>query len=143
MKVVVVDDRAVERRTIRSRKNDHRRRLDQRPRRDRFASKHATAAPRAREDLDMMVRDRQDAAARRRIVQDVETYAVFAGSRVWSTTVAAGATEALAAAGGDTWAGGAVPSASSSSSFIPALNALMPFAKSPITRGSFPAPNRM
>ena len=31
----------------------------------------------------------------------------------------------------------------SSSSFMPALKALMPLAKSPITRGSFPAPNRM
>src|SRR5437868_11128317 len=91
-----------------------------------------------------MVRLRHDAAVRRRIVQDSQTYTVLAGSRVWSTTPAVGATEALAAAGGGTWAGCPVASASSgSSSFIPALNALMPFAKSPITRGSFPAPNRM
>src|SRR5205823_3416098 len=101
------------------------------------------AAPRAREYFDAMVRHRHDAAVRRRIVQDIQTYTVLAGSRVWSTTPAVGATEALAATGGGTCAGGAVVSASSSSSFIPALNALMPFAKSPITRGSFPAPNRM
>jgi len=88
-------------------------------------------------------RDRQDAAARRRIVQNFQTYTVFTGSRVWSATLAAGATDAFGATGGGTCAGGAAASASSSSSFIPALNALMPFAKSPITRGSFPAPNRM
>src|SRR3984893_18369229 len=143
MKVVVVDDRAVERRTIRSGQNNHRRRLDQRPRRDQFASEHPTAAPRARKDFDTLVRDRQDAAARRRIVQNFQTYTVFTGSRVWSATLAAGATDAFGATGGGTCAAGAAASASSSSSFIPALNALMPFAKSPITRGSFPAPNRM
>src|SRR5271156_4213659 len=143
MKVVLVNDRAVERRTVRRRQNDHRRRLDQRARRDRFARENPTAALRARSDFDTMVRDRQDAAARRRIVQCIWTYTVLAGSRVWSTTLEAGATEGLAAPGGATWAGGAVASASSSSSFIPALNALMPLAKSPITRGSFPAPNRM
>jgi hypothetical protein len=143
MKVVVVNDRAVERRTIRSGQNNHRRRFDQRPRRGQFASEHPTAAPRARKDFDTMVRDRQDAAARRRIVQNFQAYTVFTGSRVWSATLAAGATDAFGATGGGTCAGGAAASVSSSSSFIPALNALMPFAKSPITRGSFPAPNRM
>ena len=53
----------------------------------------------------------------------------------------AGAGELAAAAGGDTCAGGV--GSASSSSFMPALNALMPLAKSPITRGSFPAPKRI
>src|SRR5262245_45145888 len=55
----------------------------------------------------------------------------------------AGAAEfaAVAAPGGGTCAGGVA--SASSSSFIPALKALIPLAKSPITRGSFPAPKRI
>ena len=54
----------------------------------------------------------------------------------------AGAAVLAAATGGDTCAGADAASGSSSSR-IPALKALMPLAKSPMTRGSFPAPNRM
>src|SRR3984893_19561548 len=86
MKVVVVDDRAVERRTIRSGQNNHRRRLDQRPRRDQFASEHATAAPRARKDFDTMVRDRQGGGARRRPLAKFFTYTVFTGPPAWVAT---------------------------------------------------------
>src|SRR5580704_19469318 len=62
-------------------------------------------------------------------------------SRGRSATVAAGA--AVAAGGGEVTCavGGATVATGSSSSFMPALNALRPLAKSPITRGSFPAPN--
>src|SRR5205085_607207 len=73
MKVVVVDDGAVEGRTILSRQNDHRRRLDQRPRRNRCTGEHPTAAPRARADFDSIVRNRRDAAARRRRIAQEST----------------------------------------------------------------------
>jgi hypothetical protein len=53
----------------------------------------------------------------------------------------ADAVEADEPAGGGTCAGATV--SGSSSSRMPALKALMPLAKSPITRGSLPAPNRI
>src|ERR1700730_6385989 len=70
-----------------------------------------------------------------------EYYIDLAGSRARSTTVVADVAELAAAPGGGSCAGKAAASGSSSS-FMPALKVLMPLAKSPITRGSFPAPNR-
>src|SRR6266851_2078666 len=49
------------------------------------------------------------------------------------------AVEAAVAAGGVTWAGG-LPAVSSSGSFMPDLNALMPLAKSPMTLEILPLP---
>src|SRR5918912_1792544 len=69
---------------------------------------------------------------------------VVPGTQAWSRGRSPAPTEAAevaAPAGGVTCAGG-VLAAVSSSSFIPALKALMPLAKSPMTRGSLPAPNK-
>ena len=71
-----------------------------------------------------------------------EYYIVLAGSRVRSTMVVADVAELAAAPGGGSCAGEAAASGSSSS-FMSALKILIPLAKSPITCGSFPAPNRM
>src|SRR5262249_44997874 len=132
------DDRPVERWTIGGRYDNHRCGLDHRPGLNRDAGEHSATARGAGADLDTVVRYRPQAACLRR--GDHLGRRVQACSRGRSAA-AAGAAVLAAAAGGGTCAGGAV--SVSSSSFIPALKALIPLAKSPITRGSFPAPKRI
>src|SRR5215469_8779666 len=138
MKIVVVDDRSVERRTIGGREKECGRSFDHRPRCDRRAGKDPAAAGGAGADLDAGVRYRAQAGWLRR--RGHLTSSVQACSRGRSAAPA-GAAALAAALGGDTCAVGVV--SASSSSFIPALKALIPLAKSPITRGSFPAPKRI
>src|SRR5215468_576838 len=66
VKVVVVDDRPVEPRTVGRRNDDDRRRLDDAPGRDRRPGKYPATARRTDADLDAVVRDRAEAGKRRR-----------------------------------------------------------------------------
>src|SRR6516165_10639537 len=137
VKVVVVDDRPVEDWTIGDRDYDDGSRLDQCPGHDCRAREDPATSHRADADLYAVVGDRPQEADPRR--------GGYPRSRIQTCSRGRSATpadaELTAAPGGGTCAGGVV--SASSSSFIPALKALMPLAKSPITRGSFPAPNRI
>src|SRR6516165_10066843 len=124
VKIVVVDDRMVECRTIADRDDDDGRRLNHRSRRDGLPREDPATARVADANLDAVVRYRPKVGEHRR-----DGRPDGQGSDVLARTI------------GGTCAGGVV--SASSSSFIPALKALMPLAKSPITRGSFPAPNRI
>lgn len=137
VKVVVVDDRPVECWTIAGRYDDDGRRFDQCSRCDGLPCEDPTAARGAGTDLDAMIRCRSQAGERRRAGQPTSRVQTCSRGR----SAPAGAAVLAAAPGGGTCACAGV--SASSSSFIPALKALMPLAKSPITRGSFPAPKRI
>jgi hypothetical protein len=136
VEVIIVEDGAFEGRTFGRRHDDDRCRLDHAAGRDRLAGKDAAAAGGKDPDLEAVIGDQAVGVERR--ARPFGTGQ--AGCRGRSAT-SAGAAVVAAAAGGGTCAGGAA--SASSSSFIPALKALIPFAKSPITRGSFPAPNKI
>ena len=135
VEIIIVQDGAFESGAFGRRHDDDRGRLDQAAGCDRLAGKDATAAPGTDSDLEAPIADRAVGIAR---IRRLGTGQAGCRGRSAASTGAAVA----AAAGGGTCAGGAAASVSSSS-YIPALKALMPLAKSPITRGSFPAPNKM
>ena len=147
VKIIIVEDGTVERGALLSRHDDHRSRLDDRAGRDRLSGENAAPALGSGADFEGIVRDRQNG---RDPVRPTARWPRVSGLSAGFRRARAGARRGrapaaavlIAATGGVTWAGVA-PTSGSSSSRMPALNALMPLAKSPMTRGSLPAPNRI